>query len=80
MDQPVNPGADAASSSNVVDYAEFASRRQAKLVASGHVAAEPDPPGPDKEAAPGSGSIVVAHVVQDDAAEATSPGDDPARA
>ena len=80
MDQPVNPGADAASSSNVVDYAEFASRRQAKLVASGHVVAEPDPAAPDKETAPRSGLIVVASIVQDEAAETTSPGDDPVRA
>ena len=80
MDQPANPGADAASSSNVVDYAEFASRRQAKLVANGHVAAEPEPPASGNDLASKGGLFVVASVVRDDAADAASPGDDPARA
>ena len=80
MDQPVNPGADAASSSNVVDYAVFASRRQAKLVASGFIVAEPDPPAPGVEATRKRELFLVEDIVQGEAAETTSPGDDPLRA
>ena len=71
MDEPVKPGAGAASLSNVVDYAVFASRRQAKLVASGHVVAEADPP---KQVAEGEDRL------HGEAVDATSPDDDPARA
>lgn len=72
MDEPVKPGAGAASLSNVVDYAVFESRRQAKLAASGHVVAEAEPP---KLVAEGEDGL------RGEAPDMASPDDDgPARA